>query len=242
MFCKKHNNLPESPIKCIAIQIKQVDFFDNMWYHLNKENAIQHKREVIDIMIMRLVEWTNDSSRLAVLFKDGSMQEFHVEENAIVDNAMTDFLTRYRAPDELKAAGDDKWSDNPSEDDMSEWGGDKVKTAAYIVMDNAYGNEDGYLLIIVDPTPIQCWMQHAVVSIKETGVKQKADDDNTAYITLQEFYEELKNASIDVTMSGIRTKVARHQIPGAIKLGSVWYVPRGSSWPADRRYKTAKKN
>lgn len=242
MYFRKYNDMSKSTIKSIAIQIKQVDFSDNVWYYLNKENAIQQKREVIDIMIMRLVEWANDKNRLAVLFKDGSMQEFRVEENMVVDNALTDFLTKYRAPDELKAAGDDKWSSNPSKDDMAAWGGDEVKTAAYVVRDNVYGNDDDYMLIVIDPSPIQYWMQHAVISLKENSINQKADDDNTSYITLQEFYEELKNASIDVTMSGIRTKVARHQIAGAIKLGSTWYVPRGSTWPADRRYRTGKKN
>lgn len=196
-------------------------------------------------MIMRLVKWVNDSDRLAVLFLDGTMQEFRIEDGVILDNAMTEFLTKYRVPDELTAAGDGKWSDNPRNDDMASWGGDEVKTAAYVVMENTYGNANDYMLIIVDPAPIQCWMQHAVISLKDASVNQQTDADNTdknAYITLQEYYNELKAASVDVTMSGIRTKVARHQLPGSVKLGSVWYVPKGTPWPADRRYKTAKKN
>lgn len=43
MFCKKFYDWPESPIKCIAIPINQVDFSDKMWYYLSNENAIHYK-------------------------------------------------------------------------------------------------------------------------------------------------------------------------------------------------------
>ena len=56
-------------------------------------------------MIMRLVEWNEDSNRLAVLFSDGSMQEFKLEGDSFMDKAMTDFLTRFRTPQELTATG-----------------------------------------------------------------------------------------------------------------------------------------
>ena len=105
-------------------------------------------------MIMRLVEWNEDSNRLAVLFSDGSMQEFKLEGDSFMDKAMTDFLTRFRTPQELTATGDAKWSDNPAADDMSAWGKDEVKTAAYVVQNNIYHNQNDFMMIVNDPTPI----------------------------------------------------------------------------------------
>ena len=195
-------------------------------------------------MIMRLVEWNEDSDRLAVLFSDGSMQEFKLEGDSFMDKAMTDFLTRFRTPQELTATGDAKWSDNPAADDMSAWGKDEVKTAAYVVQNNIYHNQNDFMMIVNDPTPIVYWMQHTTISIADLSDSiQDGEIDKSDYRSLIDYCKDLEEEAkamgetSTVTLAAIRTKIARHQLPGAVKIGPQWFVPKGTPWPSDRRFK-----
>ena len=199
-------------------------------------------------MIMRLVKWIEDSNKLAVLFLDGSMQKFEIAGDPTLDKALTDFLTRFRAPQDLTAEGNEKWSDSPDSDDMATWGKDEVETAAYVVQNNVYHNQNDFMMIVVDPSPIVYWMQHTTISISDIPDSiQGSEIDKSNYRTLIEYCQDLEEEAkangetSAVTLAAIRTKVARHQLPGAVKIGSAWYVYKGTPWPSDRRYKSGSK-
>ena len=56
------------------------------------------------------------------------------------------------------------------------------------------------------------------------------------YMTLKE-----ANEKWDVTPSQINYLYAGGRIPGAVKMATIWLIPKDAEKPADRRFKNTKK-
>lgn len=186
-------------------------------------------------MIMRLVSYNDNPAIWAVLYTDGTMAKFDSKETP-ANAALTDILSRYHSFQMLHASDSDlKWSDTDS--NMATWGGDAVKTLAYVTDFNFNDGEGDLILKVLDPEPVRVWMGNA-----ENTKMVEAKQEN--YITLQEYCEEINRARKEqglkeIQYNSVRTRVARHQLPGCRKFGAIWMVPSGTPWPADRRRKSA---
>lgn len=179
-------------------------------------------------MLMRLVRWKDNPSKMAVLYSDGSIRRFDTETDAYVSPALTDILTRFKEAKDLKAVGSEEQWMSKHLTDMADWGDMEVDTAAYVTTD-----ADDAKIVVLDSSIIRYWLT------KETATAtEDAKAEQSQYLTLDEYLAEVNSTRApenQIRIGAVRSRVARHQLPGARKIGNFWMVPKGTPWPIDRR-------
>lgn len=123
---------------------------------------------------------------------------------------LREFFMNFRDDEYLKNGADGRWDKKAQ--DLSETGGDLIAYVAEIPRDPSKRH-----LVIADPGPF------AVLFGPE-------DDEDSKLIPITEYA-----AMYGVSREMIKTYCRDGRIPGAIKAGGNWVVPRGAAYPTDTR-------